>query len=81
MRPQCTVPGCTSPAGRLPDSVAFLGTALCDEHVQHLLRVRIVATETFADESFADLAVLREAQSLMHSSEATPALVVLKGGR
>ena len=81
MRPQCAVPRCSAPPRRLPESLSFLGTVLCDAHVQHLLRVRTSAAELMPEESFAQLAVLREVQELVHSAGTTPALVLLKGGQ
>lgn len=80
MRPLCAVPGCTSPPGRLPDCLVFLGMDLCQGHVVHLEEVRRAASDTLDDSSFTRLAVLREAQSLVHPNGLS-ALTVLEGGR
>ena len=80
MRPLCSIPRCTSPRGRLPDYLEFLGIELCPTHITHLTQVRLSALCTLDDDSFADLAVLREAQGLVHPSGAGT-LTVLEGGR
>ena len=57
----------------------FLGLKLCSSHILHLLEIRKASLSTLNESSFADLAVLREAQGLTSPGRGA-ALTGLEGG-